>query len=150
MAKPGFTIIETVLAISLVGAGLIGLLLAHQGASSSALLADQAIIASALARETMEKILAQRDCNETGCGYASTLTSINTSNAYDANPPTGFTGYAIDATALEVNPDNDNTTDDFLDAQSGSGYARITVQVSYSNGQKSLKLTTLITDYPNL
>lgn len=143
----GFSLLDSLLGLALLGAGFVGILYAFQGSSRSSLLADQSIIASNLARETMERIIAQRDCNLGGCGYASTLTSINTSQTYNQNPVSGFSNYAITATALEVNPDSDGVTDDFLDAQLGSGYARITVTVTWSSGANSLSLVSLIASY---
>ncbi len=146
-AIEGFTLIEAVLSIAVIGVGLVGMLYAFQGSVNSSLVADQTVIATNIARETMERIIAQRDCNESGCGYAATLTSINTSNTYDENPVSGFAGFVLDSTALEVNPDDDDNSDDFLDASAGSGYARVTVQVSWNNGNRSIQLATLITDY---
>lgn len=143
----GFSLIESTLSMLIIGAGFVAIVTSFQDSSQTSLLADQTIVASNLAAETMEKIFAQRDCNNAGCGYTSTLTSINTSNAYDYNPVTGFTGYVIDSTALEVNADADAGTDDFLDASSGSGYARVTVQVSWNNGANSISLASLMANY---
>lgn len=148
MTKPrGFTLIEIVLTLAVVAAGFIGIIWAFGALSAQSLVIDQTTVAINLAHETMEKIMAQRDCNNAGCGYSATLTSINTSNTYDAASVPGFTAYAIDATALEVNPDSDGTSDDFLDASPGSGYARVTVQVRWNSGTKSVSLATLITSY---
>ena len=143
----GFTLIESVLAIAIIGVGIIGFFLAFSGLMSSALLVDQTVIATSLAGETMEEIIAQRDCSQPGCGYAATLTSINTNNDYDKNPVPGFTAYIIDTAALEVDADNDNNTDDFLDASPGSGYARVTVNVSWNNGAESIEIVTIMADY---
>lgn len=146
----GFSIIETVIAMSLIGAGLIGLFSAYQRMSLDYMVADQSLIALNLARETLEKIIAQRDCNNPGCGYQATLNAINTSNDFDENPVSGFSNFSINTTAIEVDPDQDPGVDDFLDSQPGSGYARVNVQVSFNNGANRVRLYTLITDYPSL
>ncbi|MDO8493731.1 MAG: type II secretion system protein [Deltaproteobacteria bacterium] len=146
MNQKGFTLIEGVLSIALIGIALVGILYAFQGSVRSSLLADQTVIAANVARDTMEEIIAQKDCNESGCGYAATLSSIS-AQSYDANPVSGFAGYVLDTTALEVNPDDDNSADDFLDSQSGSGYARITVVVNWNNGGNSYVLETLLASY---
>ena len=146
MKERGFTLIEGVLSIALIGIGLVGLLFAFQGSVHSSLLADQTIVAANIARETMEKIISQKDCNESGCGYAAALNSVN-AQTYDENPVNGFTGFVLNTTSLEVNPDDDNSSDDFLDSQSGSGYARITVQVTWNNGGNQYVLETLLANY---
>lgn len=143
----GFTFLDAILGLALLAAGLLGILYVFQGSVSSSLLADQTVIATNLGRETLEKITAQRDCNLSGCGYAATLTAINTNHTYDQNPVSGFSNYTITSTALEVNPDSDGGTDDFLDAQSGSGYARVTVTVSWNSGANSIQLVTLLGSY---
>lgn len=143
----GFSLIESTLSMLIIGAGFVAIITAFQGSAQTSLLADQTILASNLAAETMDRILAQRDCNNAGCGYSNTLTSINTSNTYDYNPVSGFAGYVIDSTALEVNPNANAGTDDFLDASPGSGYARITVAVSWNNGVNSISLASLMANY---
>ena len=143
----GFTFLDAVLGLALLAAGLLGILYVFQGSVSSSLLADQTVIATNLGRETLEKITAQRDCNLSGCGYAATLTSINTNQIYNQNPVSAFPIYSITATALEVDPDSDGGTDDFLDAQPGSGYARVTVNVSWNSGANSIQLVTLLGNY---
>jgi Tfp pilus assembly protein PilV len=143
-ASLGFALLDALLGVALLAAGVIGLLYVFQGSASSSLLADQTVIATNLARETMETIIAQRDCNLSGCGYAATLTSINTTQTYNQSPVTGFTRYTASATALEVDPDSDGGTDDFLDASPGSGYARVTVTVSWNSAANSIQLVTLL------
>lgn len=134
------------MSIALIGIGVAGIFMVMPSLIHSSLLADQTIVATNLASETMEDIIAQKDCNETGCGYASTLSAIST-GFYDANPVNGFAGYAISTSQLEVDPDNDDAVDDFLDASPGSGYARITVTISWNSGASSISLATLLADY---
>jgi len=144
MNKKGFTLIEAVLSIAILGIGLVGVIYAFQGAARSSLLADQTIIATNIARGTLERIVASRDAN----GYATTLTAINTSHTYNENPATGFPGFVLNTTALEVNSGDNSATDDFLVAQVGSGYARVTATVSWNNSANSIRLVTLIVNYP--
>lgn len=148
--KKGFTLIEAVLSIALIGIGLVGVLYPFHGAVSSALKADQTTVGLNLARDTLEQIIARRDCNEASCGYASTLSAV-TSGIYDLNPVPGFAGFTIDASAVEVDPDDDDTVDDFgataADYQSGSGVARVTVVVRWNNGNDRVQLVTLMANY---
>jgi type II secretory pathway pseudopilin PulG len=139
----GFTLVEAVLSLALVATGLLGVIYAFQSMSQSSLLADQTVTATNIARATIERIIARRDAN----GYASTLAAVSTSNTFDENPVTGFSGYVLNSSALEVDPDDDGNVDDFLDAAPGSGYARVTVQVSWNSGSNSISLVTLMANY---
>ncbi len=146
--EKGFALLDAILGLALLSAGIFGLLYVFQGSVSASILADQTVIATNLARKTMEEIIAQRDCNLSGCGYTSTLTSINNTLLYNQNPVTGFASYVITASAYEVNPNYiSGGTDDFLSAQSGSGYARVTVTVSWNNAANAIQLVTLIANY---
>lgn len=142
----GFSFIEAVLCIGVFGAAVTGVLVAYQASSVGSMLSDQQIIALNIARDTMEQIHAQRDCNQSGCGYSSTLTSIN-NNSYNANPVSGFSNYVLTVTVSEVAPDGTNTTDSFLTTSANSGYARVTVQVTWNNSASSIKLVSLLTSY---
>ncbi|MES2503989.1 MAG: type II secretion system protein [Myxococcota bacterium] len=142
----GFSLVESVLAMVIIGAGFVGVVMAIPGMARTSLLADQSIVATNLAAEALEKVMARRDCNAAGCGYASTIAAI-AANGYNANPVSGFTGYVLTVTVLEVNPDADTGTDDFLDANVGSGYARVTAQVNFNNNANTIKLATMITNY---
>lgn len=154
----GFTLIESVLSVTIIAAGLIGVLFAFQNSVHNSLLADQTIVAINLGRETLERIAALRDCNNSGCGYDAALTAVATNHTFDQNPVSGFPNFRVDATAAVVDPDNDSVSDDFLNADltgtSGaaneitgdSGYARVGVTVRWNNGSDFLTLETLMTD----
>jgi type II secretory pathway pseudopilin PulG len=142
----GFTMIEAVLCVAVIGAAAVGTLAAYQGSLTASLLTDQQITALNIARETMEEVIAQRDCNKAGCGYAATLISINASS-YSANPVSGFSGFVLTTTATEVRADSTNSSDSFLTAQVGSGYARVNVAVSWNGGTKYISLVTIIANY---
>lgn len=142
----GFTLIEAVLSLSLLAVGLFGLLYSFQGAVSSSGITDQSYIATNLARETLETIIARRDCEQSGCGYASTLSAIQ-ANSYNASPVTGFPGYNVTTTAVEVSPGTSSDSTNFTVPTSGSGYARVTVTVSFNNGTNTVTLVTLMANY---
>lgn len=139
--RKAFSLLDAIFGLAILSAGILGVMVIFQDSISSNALADQTITATHLGQETLERIRAQRDCNLAGCGYSNTLNSINT-NVYNQN-----SAYTITASAYEVDPDSDGGTDDFLDAQAGSGYARVTVTVSWNGGTKSLSLVTLISNY---
>lgn len=140
----GFTLIEAVLSLAVVSVGFLGVIYAFQGVSRTSLLSDQTIIASNIARGTLEQIMQKRNSS----GYAAALTAINSSNSYDANPVVGYPGYVLDSTALEIDPDDDVGTDDFLDVSPGSGYARVTAQIFWNNGSNQVRFVTLMANYP--
>jgi Tfp pilus assembly protein PilV len=137
MRENGFTLIESVLAIGLIGAGLIGLISLFGNLLSPALSADQSVIASNLAKEKIEQIIADRASK----GYPTTLTT----NYSDGQLSGAYNEFSRNVTINEVDPDDDNDSDDFLDPSPNSGYARITVVVAW--GKRSVKLETLITNY---
>lgn len=151
--------IEAVLSVTIIAAGLIGVLFAFQNSVYNSLLADQTITAINLGRETLERIGALRDCDNGGCGYDASLTAIVTSQTFDQNPVSGFSNFSVDASATVVDPNDDSVSDDFLNADltgtSGvtneitgdSGYARIGVTVRWNNGSDFITLETLMTDY---
>ena len=132
----GLTIIEAMLTLLIIGGGLIGVMYAFVGGSVSSLIADQSIVASNLAKEKLEEIISDRANN----GYPTTITT-----SYSDNPGGDFSIFTRTVTFLEVDPDDDGGTDDFLDPQPGSGYARVTVVVSWPSS--SVKLESLIANY---
>lgn len=135
----GVTLLEALFAIIIIGAGLIGVIYLFTGGTRSAVIADQTVIASNLAREKMEQIMADR----VNKGYAATIAT----NYSDGQLSGDYSEFTRNVTIMEMNPDDDDNVDDFLDPQPGSGYARVTVIVSWKGGTKSVKEETLITDY---
>jgi Tfp pilus assembly protein PilV len=142
----GFTLIEATLALGVLAVGLMGLLYVFEDATVSSLLTDQTYIASNLAQEIAETIIANRDSNLAGGGYTSTLSSIQ-ANSYNASPVSGFTGYNRTVTAVEVAPGSTAGPTNFTVAQPGSGYARVTITVSWNGGANSFVLYTVIANY---
>ncbi|MFH1874371.1 MAG: prepilin-type N-terminal cleavage/methylation domain-containing protein [Pseudomonadota bacterium] len=135
----GVTLIEAVFTVAIIGAGLLGVLYAYLGGAKSSLLANQTVVAANLAKEKLEEIVADRASQ----GYAATILT----NYSDGQLAGDYSAYTRNVTILEVNPDDDNTTDDFLDPSPGSGYARLTVVVTWSGGTEQVKLESLIADY---
>lgn len=141
----GFTLIEAVLSLGILSVGLIGVMYAFQGMGTSALLADQTVIASNISRGALENVIASRNAN----GYAAALAAIQNGN-FNQNPATNYplNSYTLTVTTYEVDPDKDaGATDDFLDAMAGSGYARVTSTVSWNNGQKTVSLVTVMANH---
>ncbi len=143
----GFSLLEAVLTMAVIGLGFVGVTRAVGAVSASSLVANQSIIATNIAAQTLEQIIAQRDCTAIGCGYAAMLISVNITGSYNANPVPGFPGYAVSAAAQEVSGAKSGGGDDFLVPQIGSGYARVTATVSWNGGASSLKLVTVISNY---
>ena len=137
-----FSLLESVLAMLIIGAGFVAVSKSFQGTGQSTVLAEQTIVAINLASETLERIAAQRN----NSGYTTTLTSIN-SGTYTQNPVSGFSAYSITTTATEVSGTSSASPDSFTTTQSGSGYARITVTVFWNNLNNSVKLESLIAEY---
>ncbi len=134
----GVTLIEAVLTIAIFAAGLVGVMYIFFGSTTSSLLADQTIVASNLAREKMEQIIADR-ANK---GYATTIATVYSDGLLTGN----YNIYTRNVTILEKNPDEDGGTDDFLDNQPGSGYARVTVAVTWG-AANMVKEETLLANY---
>lgn len=141
----GFTLIEAVLSLAVMAMGLLGVLYAFHGMGSSSVLADQTVTATNIARGAIEKVIAKRDAS----GYASALAAIS-GGTFNQNPVTNYAPFILSVAAYEVDPDDDGSTDDFLDASPGSGYARVTVTVTWNSGTKSINLVTLIANYTPL
>ncbi|MBI2091572.1 MAG: hypothetical protein HYT75_01065 [Deltaproteobacteria bacterium] len=135
----GVTLIEAVLMIGIVGAGLIGIAYTMFGGPKSALIADQTVVAAHLAREKMEQILADRANN----GYATTIATSYSDGALTGN----YSIYTRNVTITEVDSDADGGSDDFLDALAGSGYARVTTTVTWNSGNNTVKEEMLIANY---
>ena len=129
----GFTLIETVLVIIVLGIASYGVLsVFFHGLTGSAnpVLGVQGV---ELAKEKMEIVFA--DKHDSAKGYA----HLTGANYPDETPVTGFTDFNRTVQFLEVDK-NDLTT-----PSAGSGFVRITVTVSWSGD--SVTLESLATDY---
>lgn len=131
------------MSLGVMAIGLLGVIYAFHGMGESSVLADQTVVASNIARGAIEKVIAKRDAN----GYAATLAAIS-SGSFNQNPVTNYPPYSLTVSAYEVNPDKDvGATDDFLDVSPGSGYARVTVNMTWNVGRNSMNLVTIIANY---
>lgn len=139
----GFTLIEAVLSLAVISIGFLGVMYAFKGMGTSSVLADQTVIASNISRGALERVIAYRDAN----GYAAALVAIS-AGSFDQNPVTNYAAYSLDVTVLEVDPDEDvGATDDFLDFDAGSGFARVTSEVGWNGGLNTLSLVMVIADH---
>jgi type II secretory pathway pseudopilin PulG len=133
----GVTLIEAVMTVGIFAAGLVGVMYIFFGSTTSSLIADQTVVAGNLAREKMEQIIADR-ANK---GYAATIATNYSDGLLSGN----YNIYTRNAVIQEVDPDDDGGTDDFLDASPGSGYARVTVTLTW--GGNTVKEETLLANY---
>ena len=139
----GFNLIEGVLSILIIGVGLIGVLYVFSGSTRSSLNADQVAVSQNLAEEKLETIIADKAHS----GYGTIINNIN-SGIYNDGPI--FNIYTRTATRTFINvpatPDG-NSTDDFSSVSgSDTGYALVTVTVTFNNGNDSVVVKTLLSN----
>lgn len=146
MRHRGFTLIEAILALAILSVGLLGLLYVFQVAAKASGLADQTYIAENLAQEAAEKIIASRDNSLSGGGYASTLSAIQ-AGSFNQNPVSGFPSYSLTVTAFEADAEGSSLPTNFTVAMPNSGYARVTVRVTFNGGANYIQLVTIIASY---
>lgn len=125
----GFTLIETILTLLIIGIGLFGIMALFQNVSSQMYHADLQVIAADFAHQKAEQLIAQKAFN----GYNSIVSQPN--EALTSGPHT-FTRLT---TVEFINPSTM--------ALSGvdTGYKRVTVQVTWT-GSPGITLTTLVTN----
>lgn len=131
--QSGFTLIESVLALVVIGIGVFGLMNLFQGTVSNVVSTDQAIQATQLARERLERIVFDKKMN----GYD----FINTANYPAVESFTGsFSAFTRNISILEVSDSNLTTS------SNNSGYKRVTVTVAWSDSNQVV-LETLVTKW---
>ncbi len=143
-AQKGFTLIEGVLSVLIIGVGLIGVLYVFSGSTKSSLQADQVAVAQNLAEEKLETIIADK----ANSNYTTVINNIN-SGSYNDGPI--FSIYNRTATRsyinVPANPDA-NATDDFSSVSgSDTGYALVNVTVTFNNGNDSVVVKTLLSNW---
>lgn len=143
--EQGFSLVEAVLTILFIGIGVIGVMTVFRGSTASALKADQTVVASNLAREVYERMLADR----LGQGY-DTMVLNGASHYCNGSFGGNFSGYSCAATFQEVTapsaPDGDSN-DDFSTPDSGSDCIRVTITISWNGGSDSVEFVSLISDW---
>lgn len=132
--QSGFTFLEMILTTVVLSVGLWGGMALFHNATLHSLDNDSRVIASELAGEKIESIVADKTFR--GYGW---IVGANYPAEVLVPPHQGFTR---SVTITEVNP-NDLTT-----PMAGSGYKKIDVQVGWGNqGFQSVVVSTLLTDY---
>lgn len=128
--KKGFTLIEAILTIMLLGVGMVGVLTLFQNNVAKSNESEYTMIAAYLAQERLERFVQDkryRGYNEMiGLGSNEDLAGI------------GYPGYTRTLTSAEVDP-ADLTTE-----SSGSQYLKVTCAVTTPMGD-SITLETLLT-----
>lgn len=132
--RNGTTIIEVVMAVIILGVGLPPLLFAFAESSMSSIAPSRATVASFLAIERMEQIIARR--YKSNAGYS----EITTANFPSETPVTGFAAFNRAVTIAEVDAN--------LNA-SGSpvGYRQVTVTVSWDSGTEKVVVQRVFADF---
>ncbi|MBI4238246.1 MAG: hypothetical protein HY696_07515 [Deltaproteobacteria bacterium] len=130
----GFTFIDTILMMVILGVGLTGMMSFFVSSNRQALDADQTVQASVLAQEKLDQIIA----NKIALGY----NAIVAANYPVENLGAPFAGLTRTTTITEVSP-NDLST-----ASPGSGLKRVNIVVSWGvNANQAVQLTTMVTAY---
>lgn len=139
MNNHGFTLVETILALIVLGIALVPLInfFAHAGERDPL---PQDVVAAGLAAARMEELLANRALQ--GWETFPVPTSLAPANWVDVDT-TNFPNYQWKAEVVKVSQNDFNQT---LGAGGNTRYKRITVYVKKPNLQV-LNLVSIVTDY---
>lgn len=137
MGRRGFTFIEAIVLMFVIGIGAVGLMTALTAAGRQLNDGNMTITATALAQEQIDRIVADRTLR----GYP-----IVTQNTYVSPEVLGapFNGFTRVTTIREVR------ADDFTRELAGSGVKRAEVEVRWGNANQpggQIHITTLLTQY---
>lgn len=128
----GFTLVEALLTVVIIGGGLVGVMALYQNATRSSMQSDLSVEAMYLARERMERVVALKASS----GYGAISGTLN------ENVSIGGRTFARYSQISEVQ------SGDFITAQSGSGYKIVQVTVSWGNAaSERVILKTVLADY---
>lgn len=137
MKHKGFTLVEAILTLSLLSAGILGLLSLFQQNVGRSDEMEQTLVASLLAQERLEQIIHDKK-------YQGYLFIVGTNYPASENLASqGYPGYTRTTTIQEV------SGSDLTSPQNGSGYKRITVSVAVTGGPTST-FQTLVTEWEGL
>ena len=128
------TIIEVVTAIVILSVGLPPLVKAFADSSMQSHLPVNSTIASFLATERMEQIVARRYRNDTG------YTALTTVNFPAESPVTGFPRFNRTVTISEV-------TSSLAASGSPVGYRKVRVTVTWQPNNASMSIERVFTDF---
>lgn len=126
----GFTIVETVVAVVLIGVALPPMLWALRQEHRNRVRPVMAAKAGWLAVEKLEDIIADRHSTTRGYSY------LVTGNYPDETPVAGVTGFSRTVSFTETGPDL---------VSAGTGYKKATVNVTWTDGTGASRTTTLVT-----
>lgn len=131
MNKRGFTLIEALLIMTIIGASFFGLGLIFSNIDQQALSSDLTVMATQLARERMEEVIAVKASG----GYSS----------LSSEGPTAVTSgewdFSRSVVVSYISPS------DFSTSFADTGYKRVVIQVDWGSGSgQSISLQTILTD----
>ena len=132
--EAGFTFLEIILTTTLLAVGFWGGFALLQNTTNNSLENDMRVIASQLASEKIETIIADKTFN--------TYNWVVPANYPVENLNAPYSGFTRSIDILEVNPA------DLTTAQPGSGYKKVEVVVSWGAlPSQAIRVTTLLTNY---
>lgn len=130
----GFTLVDTILMMVVVGIGVSGLMAYFISVNRQAMNSNMTVAASVLAQERIDQVVAAKVYQ----GY----NFVVAANYPNENLGGAFAGYSRTTQIQEVNPA------DLTTAQVGSGLKRIDITVQWSAAPADrVILTTLVTQY---
>lgn len=127
--RNGFTLIETILTLLIIGIGLFGIMALYNNLSYQLYSTDMKVVAAEIAQQKMEQLLAQKAMH----GYVSIVSQP--AEAVVSGPTT----FSRSTTVEYVNP----TT--MAVSAVDTGYKRITVTVTWS-GSAGVTVVSLVTN----
>ena len=131
----GFTLIEVLLTVMVVGVGLFGLMTLYHNAARNVMEGDVNMAATYLAREWLEQLVADKVSQ--GYGYV-----INANYVTSASVTVGNHIFTRSFNIYEVN------ASDLITPEAGTGYKRIDMTLTWGTGAtQSITTPTLITAY---
>ncbi len=140
--RPGFTLIETIAAITILAVAIPPMLWAVQEAQIQRVNPMLASRARWLATEKLEDIIADRhSTGARGYGYLDP-------NPYPPELGGSITGYEQFSRTVTIDPE---TLADLVTVSAGGGYTTVTVSVGWDNATgdaMSLGISTVLTNYP--
>lgn len=135
--EKGFTLIEVIIAMALLGIIAIVFLGALATASKAIIIADERATAESLARSQMEYVKSQ---DYSIAPWAYTVTSSGRSSSpkpswWDDNPPpllsSNYAGYSVEVKAEDFDADNDGVLEVGIAGDEDEGIRKITVTVEH-------------------
>lgn len=132
--KKGFTLIELLLTVVVISAGLVGIMAIFENVTRGALQADLNVTAANLAHEKLERIVLDKWRD----GYA----VLNDVSYPDESFTGDFSIYTRNTAITEV------SSNDFSTPQTGSGYKKVVVRVSWGAGAgQQVTIPTVLSNY---